>query len=103
MIPAMTRVALLSRRDEIVKDTPNFNKKQFLYYLSRAKYENQWGTVYRKPGVGARILAFFLKLVPKIGPFKAVNFKIPTKPAEDMYIKSVDVTVQDYSALLREQ
>jgi hypothetical protein len=103
MIPEMTRVALLSRREVIVQDTPNFNKRQFLYYLSRAQYQNQWGTVYRKPGFGARILAFFLKLVPKIGPFKAVNFKIPTKSAEDMYIKSVDVTVQDYSALLRGQ
>src|SRR4029077_11115873 len=38
MIPQMTRVALLSRRQEIVKDTPNFNQKQFLYYLSRANY-----------------------------------------------------------------
>ncbi len=101
IIPQMTRVALLSRRDQIVKDTPNFNKRQFLYYLSRADYERQWGTVYRKPGIGARILAFFLKIIPKVGPFSAVNFKIPTQQTEDMYIKSVDETVADYSALLR--
>jgi len=103
MIPQMTRVALLSRRQEIVKDTPNFNQKQFLYYLSRANYHKEWGTVYRRPGVGARILAFFLRVVPKVGPFKAVNFKIPTKQTEDMYIKSVDETVQNYSGLLHEQ
>jgi hypothetical protein len=103
MIPQMTRVALLSRRQEIVKDTPNFNQKQFLYYLSRANYNKEWGTVYRRPGVGARILAFFLRVVPKVGPFKAVNFKIPTKRTEDMYIKSVDETVQNYSGLLRDQ
>jgi len=102
MIPQMTRVALLSRRQQMVKDTPNFNKKEFLYYLSRAQYEKQWGSVYRKPGVGARILAFFLKIVPKVGPFKAVDFKIPTQQTEDMYIKSVDETVQDYTKLLHE-
>src|ERR1700747_29923 len=34
VIPEMTRVGLLSRRDVIVQDTPNFNKKKFLYYLS---------------------------------------------------------------------
>src|SRR4029077_14890036 len=101
MIPEMTRVALLSRKDVIVKDTPNFDKKKFLYYLSRSNYEHQWGTVYRKPGLGSRILAFFLKLMPKVGPFKAVSFKIPTKQTEDMYIKSVDATVEDYSGLLR--
>jgi hypothetical protein len=102
IIPEMTRVALLARKDVIVKDTPNFNRKKFLYYLSRSNYEHEWGTVYRKPGVGARILAFFLKLIPKVGPFKAVNFKIPTRQTEDMYIKSVDATVENYAALLHQ-
>jgi hypothetical protein len=103
LIPEMTRVALLSRRDVIVQDTPNFNRKKFLYYLSRSNYEHEWGTVYRKPGIGVRILAFFLKIMPKVGPFKAVNFKIPTKQTEDMYIKSVDATVENYAGLLREE
>jgi hypothetical protein len=100
LIPEMTRVALLSRHDVIVKDTPNFNRKKFLYYLSRSNYEHEWGTVYRKPGIGSRILAFFLRLMPKVGPFKAVNFKIPTQQTEDLYVKSVDETVENYSRLL---
>jgi len=100
LIPEMTRVALLSRHDVIVKETPNFNKKKFLYNLSRSNYEHEWGTVYRKPGVGSRILAFFLKLIPKVGPFRAVNFKIPTQQTEDMYVKSVNDTVENYTRLL---
>jgi hypothetical protein len=103
LIPEMTRVALLSRSDVMVPDTQNANKKKFLYYLSRSNYEHEWGTVYRKPGVGARILAFFLKIVPKVGPFKAVDFRIPTKQTEDLYIKSVDATVESYAGLLREE
>jgi len=102
MVPEMTRVALLSRRDEIVKETPNFDRKKFLYTLSRTSYEKEWGTVYRKPGLGSRILAFFLKLVPKVGPFKAVDFKIPTRQGEDLYIQSVNRTVDDYRKLLRD-
>ena len=31
-----------------------------------------------------------------------MNFKIPSTQTEDMYIKSVDQTVEDYSARLRE-
>lgn len=100
LIPEMTRVALLSRHDVVVKDTPNFNRKKFLYHLSRSNYEHEWGTVYRKPGIGSRILAFFLKLIPKVGPFKAVNFKIPTQQTEDMYIKSVNETIENYTHLL---
>ena len=103
IVPEMTRVALLSRRDEIVKDTPNFSRKKFLYYLSRANYEKEWGSVYRKPGIGTRILAFFLRIIPKVGPFSAVNFKIPTKQTEDMYIRSVDQTVEEYSRLLQKE
>jgi Zinc dependent phospholipase C len=100
LIPEMTRVALLSRHDVIVKDTPNFNRQKFLYYLSRSNYEHEWGTVYRKPGVGSRILAFILKLMPKVGPFKAVSFQIPTQQTEDMYVKSVNQTVENYTQLL---
>jgi hypothetical protein len=102
VIPEMTRVALLSRHDVIVKDTPNFEKRKFLYHLSRSNYEHEWGTVYRKPGLGTRILAFFLKIIPKVGPFKAVNFKIPTQQTEDLYIKSVNLTVDDCDRLLRD-
>ena len=103
IIPEMTRVALVSRRDEIVHDTPNFNEKKFLYHLSRASYQKEWGNGYRKPGFGTRVLAFVLRIVPKVGPFKALAFKVPTTQTEDMYVKSINKTVDDYSAQLREQ
>jgi len=96
----MTRVALIARRDEIVKDTPNFHERQFRYYLSRTNYEKEWGKGYRRPGFGAHVLAFFLKLVPKVGPFRALDFKIPTQKTEDLYIASVDLTVENYKKLL---
>lgn len=47
------------------------------------------------------MLAFFLRIVPKVGPFKALAFKIPTTQTEDMYIKSIDTTVDNYDSLLR--
>jgi hypothetical protein len=103
VIPEMTRVALINRRKEIVHDTPNFNKKKFLYRISRAEYKKEWDGQYQKPGTGARVLAFFLKIVPKVGPFKALAFKIPTTQTEDQYIKSINYTVDNYSQLLKEQ
>jgi hypothetical protein len=100
VIPEMTRVALINRRKEIVRDTPNFNEKEFLYHLSRTNYRKDWGTTYRKPKFGARVLAFFLKIIPKVGPFNALAFKIPSTQTEDMYIKSINTTVGDYGTLL---
>lgn len=103
VVPEMTRVALINRKKEIIRDTPNFNEKKFLYHLSRADYERQWGKDYQKPGFGARVFAVILKIVPKVGPFKALAFKIPTTQTEDLYIKSVNKTVDDYAALLKQQ
>jgi Zinc dependent phospholipase C len=102
VIPEMTRVALISRHSEIVKETPNFKARQFRYYLSRTNYQKEWGKGYRKPGFGTRLLAFFLRFMPKIGPFKALDFKIPTHQTEDLYIGSVVLTIENYKKLLTE-
>ena len=102
VIPEMTRVALIARHAEIVKETPNFKAREFRYYLSRTAYQREWGKGYRRPGFGTRVLAFFLKFMPKVGPFKALNFKIPSRKTEDLYIASVVLTVEDYKKLLKE-
>lgn len=101
-VPEMTRAALINRRADLVKDTPNFDKRKFLYHLSRSKYEKEWGKGYRRPGFGTRLLAFFLRIIPKVGPAAALNFKVPTTQTEDMYIKSVDRTIDDYRRLLKQ-
>jgi hypothetical protein len=85
-----------------VAETPNFNSRKFRYYLSRANYQKEWGKGYRRPGFGTRVLAFFLKFVPKVGPFKALDFKIPTRKTEDLYIASVNRTLDNYKVLLAE-
>ncbi|HET7205308.1 MAG TPA: zinc dependent phospholipase C family protein [Terriglobales bacterium] len=100
VIPKMTKAALLYHKQQLVKDVPNFNEKKFRYYLSRAQYERQWGNNYRKPGFGTRVLSFFLRIVPKIGPFRALAFRDPNPTEEAMYVRSVDQTVDDYRKLL---
>src|SRR6202162_3681445 len=100
VLPEMTRVALIARRKEMVAETPNFRAREFRYYLSRANYQKEWGKGYRQPGFGTRVLAFFLRFVPKVGPFKALDFKIPTKQTEDLYIASVDRAMENYTKLV---
>jgi Zinc dependent phospholipase C len=102
VIPEMTRVALLNRKNEVIRDTWNSNEKTFLYHISRTNYQKEWGKGYRKPGFGSRVLAFFLRIVPKVGPFKALSFKIPTTKTEDMYIKSINQSIEEYGTLLKQ-
>jgi hypothetical protein len=100
LIPQMTKVALQTHKKEFMSEKPTFAKQKFLYRLKRTDYEKEWGKDYTKPGLGTRILATILRLFPKIGPFKALAFKVPTPQTEDMYFKSINTTVDRYRAFL---
>ncbi len=102
LIPHMTQVALRTHKKEIMREIPNFQKQKFLYRLSRADYEKQWGRNYHRAGFGERFLAVLLKILPKIGPLRALDFNIPTAKTENMYFASINLTVQDYGSLLDE-
>jgi len=52
--------------------------------------------------LGSRILATLLRHMPKIGPFKGLAFNNPTPQTEDLYIKSINTTVDQYRAFLKE-
>jgi hypothetical protein len=54
VIPEMTKVALATRGKQMAREIPDFNRKLFLYHLSRADYEKKWGRDYSKPGTAAR-------------------------------------------------
>src|SRR6266567_4668133 len=102
MIPEMTQVALQTHKKDLMRETPNFAKRKFLYRLSRSDYEKQWGKDYVKPGIGTRILSTLLRYMPKIGPFKGLAFNNPTPQTEDLYIKSINVTVDEYRSFLEQ-
>jgi len=102
LIPQMTRVALQTHKKELMRETPNFAKRKFLYRLSRSDYERQWGKDYVKPGLGTRILSTLLRFMPKVGPFKGLAFNNPTAQTEDLYIKSINMTVDQYRVFLEQ-
>lgn len=104
LIPKMTAAALRTHHEAIFKDAPpGYSKERFLYTISRAQYEKEWGHVYRHPGIGTRILAFLLRILPKRGPFSALGFQVPNAKEETLYFQSVNETVDNYRRLLREQ
>jgi len=102
LIPEMTQVALQTHKKDLMQETPNFAKQKFLYRLSRSDYEKEWGKDYVKPGFGTRVLSTLLRYMPKIGPFKGLAFNNPTPQTEDLYIKSINTTVDQYRVFLEE-
>jgi hypothetical protein len=102
MIPQMTQIALRTHKKDVMKETPDFAKKKFLYRLSRSEYEKEWGKDYTKPDFGTRVWSVLLRYMPKIGPFKALAFNNPTPQTEDLYFKSINTTVDQYRIYLQQ-
>ncbi len=100
VIPGMTKVAWELKKDTFIKEIPGITKKKFLYNLSRSSYEKDYGKMYQRPGFKTRLIAWFLRVVPKSGPFKGLAFKAPTPEVEKMFMASFNATVDNYRALL---
>jgi Zinc dependent phospholipase C len=102
VIPEMTKVAWETKKDEIAKNSPGITREKFVYQLSRADYEKEWGKQYEKPGPLDKTLSLFFRVVPKVGPFSTLSFKVPTPETERMFLKSFDETLTRYRGLLQD-
>jgi hypothetical protein len=100
VIPRMTKVAWHLKKDEIQHSDPSETKSKYIYNISNSEYRKEWGKIYEKPGFVARLKAFFLRLVPKVGPFSGLAFHPPTPEVERLYMNSFNETLDRYGALL---
>ena len=102
LIPRATRIAWSLKEDEIKKDEPGITKKRFIYNISRASYRKDWGRDYKGPSPFDRFLAFLVRIVPKIGPLKVLQFKTPTPETERLFEASFNATMVHYRELLKQ-
>jgi hypothetical protein len=101
VIPEMTEVALATNRPRVKHEKADPAKQEFVFHLSRADYEKQYGNKYRRPGIFARILGFLIKLLP-FGPAKVLGYRNPTPQSEDYYFRSMDQAIDNYRKTLRQ-
>ncbi len=101
-IPKATRIAWAQKKDEIQRAEPGMAKRQFIYIMRRSSYERNWGKDYDRPTPGERILAVLLKLLPPIGPLRALRFKMPNPPVEKLFRESFDRAAAQYRDRLRD-
>jgi len=101
-IPMATRVAWAARRDEIEHSHPGITRARYIYIMSRSSYEKNWGKQYDRPTLGDRMLAVLVKLLPPIGPLRAVKLKMPTPAVEKLFMESFDRSAKQFSAKIDE-
>jgi hypothetical protein len=100
VIPRTTKVAWHLKKNEIKNSNPSETRQKFIYNVSKSEYRKDWGHVYEKPSFFARFKAFFLRLVPKAGPFSPLAFHPPTPAVEQIYMHSFNETLARYEQLL---
>jgi hypothetical protein len=103
VIPRMTKVAWHLKKNEFQNSRPSETKKEFTYNISKSGYRKEWGHIYEKPSFFARLKAFFLRVVPKVGPFSGLAFHPPTPAVEQLYMNSFNETLEHYRTLLLAQ
>ncbi len=103
IVPAMTRVAWKLKKAEIIKDAPNTTRKKFLYNLSRASYQKNWGNEYQRPGRRSSVLTFLVRIMPRVGKSRDLRFRMPTAAAEKLFMASFNTTLDRYRELLAAQ
>src|SRR5580658_693461 len=100
ILPEMTQAAWSANKKDIQTLQAGITRRRYVYRISMAAYQKDWGNQFHRPGFGARFLGFLFRLMPKIGPFKALSFKVPPPAAEKLFLNSLDDTVRSYRELL---
>jgi len=101
LIPDITRVAWREKRKEILAATPDVTEQTFVYTLTRQKYDETYGTMYRKPTFFARVVVTIFKVLPKFGPFRPLAFQPLTTETERMFLDSFAASREQFRELVR--
>lgn len=100
LIPKMTVVAWQIKKDDLQKETPGLTRNKFIYNISRSSYEKDWKKEYQRPGFGTRLLSLLVRIIPKVGPFKALAFHAPTPATETLFMASFNSTLVSYKRMV---
>ncbi len=103
LIPKMTIVAWQIKKDDLQKETPGLTRNKFIYNVSRSSYEKDWKNEYQRPGFGTRLVSWLVRIIPKVGPFKALAFHAPTPATETLFMASFNSTLVNYKQMVADE
>ncbi len=102
IFPTITRTAWETKKSDIRKLNPGITAHKFMYRMRRANYNKEFGKGYKKPGFLPTVISVLVRIVPKIGPLKALKFKAPGQEGEKLFIQSFDTALAHYVVSVKE-
>ena len=101
LIPLASRAAWRANRHELRKVNKRIRRRDYVYKQSKEEYEKEFGTSYERPGLGARIVAGIIQILPKVGKLKSLKFIAPSPEAQALFrasFRQTMVTLCKFSA-----
>lgn len=99
--PAITRTAWAAKKSDIQKLDSTATSRRFRYRMQRRINAKGVGKEEEKPSVGTTLVSFLIRVAPKVGPLRALKFKVPGPEAERRFIQSFDTALLHYQASLK--
>jgi len=99
-IPAFAEAEVVLHRHQFSPHPNDEEYRIFAERVARTSYERRWKHAYRGPGFKAHLLAVLVLIVPKIGSASDLAIKIPTPDTEELYLRSVNHTVDAFRVVL---
>lgn len=96
LFPGITKAAWNMKKNEIRKTQPKARSRDFIYKMKSRDFNKEFGDKRQKPGFFSSVLSFVIRILPKVGPLKALKFKTPGPEAEKLFILSFDSVVYHY-------
>lgn len=102
LIPALIRQAWHLKKAEIKKNDHTASHSKFRYHMSRRQFNKEFGSDYIRPTFKARVIAFIIAILPKIGPLKKLKFKDPGPEGEKLFNAGIDSILLHYTVAVEQ-
>lgn len=96
IFPLLTRQAWATKKSLITELDSTATAARFNYKMKQRNYDKTYGTGYKRPGFFPSLVSYLIRVLPKLGPLKALKFKMPTAEAEKYFTQSFDTIMHYY-------
>ena len=103
LLPAAARAAWHHKHDEIRDLSPRARRGDSLYHNNRRQYRREFGHDNERPGLGARLMAGMLRVLPKIGPLRPYAFTLPDAAGAIQFHRSYQASLARFGTLVQQQ
>ena len=101
-LPRIAYAETVLHRNEFPPDLSDNEFEIFLEHIAQADFQTEWNRYRGKPRLATHLLAVLIRILPKMGTLSELAIKIPTPRTQDLYVRSVNRTIELYGGIVKQ-